>query len=166
MFQERDDLKPFNMEQLEEIRRLRAKMYCGGNHKVFMDELQLLMTICKTTSLFAGDVLFVPYGGSKEWELLAKDETVVGDIWKRNIGVVYHKNTIHEFTYYYVESEGQVIEKHENKIQFEDHTTKVAEWYIFPDGNISYCRKGEKHELNNPYNKPFYLVLVQVYNRG
>ena len=55
MKQTREDLKPFDMASLEEIKKIRGEMYCGGDNRLFWDELE---SILKSAN----------YSQSNEWE--------------------------------------------------------------------------------------------------
>ena len=93
MKQQRKDLQPFDMNRLEEIRKLRSEMYCGGNNKLFWDELEAVITS-------------ESYTQSDEWERMDNDDVVLGEVWSQPIGEFYYKNTVHRFAYLYVESQG------------------------------------------------------------
>ena len=99
MKQQRKDLQPFDMNRLEEIRKLRSEMYCGGNNKLFWDELEAVITS-------------ESYTQSDEWERMDNDDVVLGEVWSQPIGEFYYKNTVHRFAYLYVESQGLVIGEH------------------------------------------------------
>ena len=44
MKEQRTDLKSFDMAQLQTLRELRSNMYCGGNNRLFFDELEDIIT--------------------------------------------------------------------------------------------------------------------------
>ena len=37
---------------------------------------------------------------------------------------------------------------------------KIKEWYVFPDGRVEVCDKGQLHRLVNDYGMPIYVLSV------
>lgn len=155
MKQQRKDLQPFDMARLEEIRMLRSKMHCGGDNKRFWDELETIIT-------------HELYFQSDEWERMNNDDVVLGEVWSQRIGDFYYKNTVHKFTYLYIESQGLAIGEHghsepvDNGIMYR----QIAEWYVFPDGTMELCRKYFTHRLVNNFGKPIYVLSIKVGSNG
>ena len=146
----RKDLKPFDKNQLNEIRKImRNKHWTEGPNKSFWDELECILNCSQK---------------SYEWEQIERDDTVLGEVWSQPIGKFYHKHTVHEFTYLYVESQGVVIAQHGHEEPFHDgkQTKKIREWYIFPDGTMELCKKGCTHHLVNNTGKPIYVISLKI----
>lgn len=146
----RTDLKPFDMECLEEIREKRRKMNGGGQDRQFFEELELIL---KDKQL------------NHEWSLMPKDEKVLGEVWSQPIGNRIYERNVHKFEYIYTPTQGLVIDRHGhtqkvNKGKQQD--MKIKEWYIFPDGTIKMCRKDKEHVLINNYGEPIYVISVKV----
>ncbi len=150
----RSDLKPFDMECLEEIKKLRDEMHCGRANWSFWEELEFIL---KSNNEPRSNV----------WEKLVPDEVVIGDVWSCHIGDFYYANTVHRFTYLYVETPGMAIAEHghSKRVHNGKHIKKTTEWYVYPDGRMEICKKDEKHSLNNRYGKPIYVLSVKVSNR-
>ena len=159
MKQQRKDLQPFDMNRLEEIRKLRNEMYCGGNNKLFWDELEAVITS-------------ESYTQSDEWERMDNDDVVLGEVWSQPIGEFYYKNTVHRFAYLYVESQGLVIGEHGHSEQVHEgrmyrrYRRQWAEWYGFPDGRMELCRKYLTHKLVNNFGKPIYVLSIKIGSNG
>lgn len=156
MKQQRKDLQPFDMVRLEEIRRLRDEMLCcGGSNYHFWDELQ---TILKSAD----------YYPSNKWERMNNDDVVLGEVWSQPIGEFYYKNTVHKFTYLYVESQGLAIADHGHEELTRDgkQIRKIKEWYVFPNGIMELCDKDCKHRLLNDYGEPIYVISVKISRNG
>lgn len=155
MKQTRKDLKPFDMASLEEIKKIRGEMYCGGDNRLFWDELE---SILKSAN----------YSQSNEWERMNNDDVVLGEVWSQPIGEFNYKNTVHRFAYLYVESQGLAIAKHghEEPVHGGKQVRKIKEWYVFPDGRMELCRKDRKHKLVNNYRKPIYVLSVKIGSNG
>lgn len=152
------DLKPFDMECLEEIKKLRYEMYCGRTNWAFWEELEFILT----------DSSYSMYRATnKGWEKLEKDEVVIGDVWSYHIGDFYYANTVHSFTYLYVETQGMAIAEHghDKRVHLGKDIKKTTEWYVYPDGRMEICKKDEKHSLNNGYGKPIYVLSIKKTNR-
>ena len=159
MKQQRKDLQPFDMNRLEEIRKLRSEMYCGGNNKLFWDELEAVITS-------------ESYTQSDEWERMDNNDVVLGEVWSQPIGEFYYKNTVHRFAYLYVESQGLVIGEHGHSEQVHEgrmyrrYRRQWAEWYVFPDGRMELCRKYLTHKLVNNFGKPIYVLSIKIGSNG
>ena len=155
MKQQRNDLQPFDMARLEEIRKLRGEMYCGGNNRLFWDELESVLSSEN-------------YSQSNEWERMDNDDVVLGEVWSQPIGEFYYKNTIHRFAYLYVVSQGLAIAEHghEEPVHNGEQIRKIKEWYIFPDGRMELCRKDHTHKLVNNYGKPIYVLSLKISSNG
>lgn len=161
MRQQRKDLQSFNMTRLEEIRKLRSEMYCGGDNKLFWDELETIITS-------------EDYIQSDEWERMNNDDVVLGEVWSQPIGEFYYKNTMHRFAYLYVESQGLAIGEHGHSEPIHIYESgykttmyrQIAEWYVFPDGNMELCRKYLTHSLKNNFGKPIYVLSIKVGSNG
>lgn len=147
MRQQRNDLRPFNMALLKEIRKVRGKR---DPFKSFWDELE--------------EILKYKDSESNEWERMNNDDIVLGEVWSQPIGEYYYKHNVHKFSYLYVESQGLAIAEHghEEPVNGGNQVRKVREWYIFPDGTMAVCRKGEKHSLLNDYGKPIYVISIKI----
>lgn len=155
MTQLREDPKPFDMEKLNEIRKLRASMYCGRDNWLFWKELEAILEDNGSET--------------KEWTKLEKDDVVLGDVWTQPIGVFYYKNTVHTYSYLYVETpEGLVIDEHGHSELVHDgrDVKKTKEWYIFPDGRMEMCGKDDTHKLRNNFRKPIYVISLKITNRS
>lgn len=153
MVQQRTDLQSFKKAQLEEIRNLRASMYCGGDNRLFWDELE-------------GIIKNEDYPETHVWTRLENNEVVIGEVWSHPIGEIYYKNTVHKFAYLYVKTQGLAIREHghEEIVHNGKQIRKIEEWYVFPDGKMELCRKDEKHKLNNSWRKPIYVLSIKVAN--
>lgn len=154
MEQQRSDLGTFDLARLNEIRQLRAKIYCGGANRLFWDELESIITS-------------EDYPKTKVWTKLEKDDVVVGDVWKLPIGEFYYKNTVHKFEYLYVETGRKTVIKghgHEQMAHDGSRIRKIEEWYVFPDGTMKLCRKDQMHSLKNDYNRPIYVLSIKIAN--
>ena len=77
-------------------------------------------------------------------------------------------NTVHEFNYLYVETQGLAIAKHGHQAPANGgkQIRKIKEWYVFPDGTIELCRKDEKHSLVNNFGKPIFVLSIKSYSNG
>lgn len=162
----RKDLRPFDMERLNEIRELRKSRMQGksysssGENSSFFDELE--------------DILKKRIREEKpinnEWQKKEQTGVVRGEIWYQRIGEYAYDNTLHVFEYMYVKSEDIVVDKHGHDIKVMIHnnlqTMKVREFYIFEDGKIKMCRKNEKHKLVNHYGRPIYVISLKIYGKG
>ena len=84
------------------------------------------------------------------------------------IGQFYYKHTVHEFSYLFVASKGLAIRMHghDKPANRGKQIRKVREYYIFPDGTIYFCRKGQKHQLFNKYDHPIYVLSIKIYSNG
>ena len=67
-----------------------------------------------------------------------------------------------------MESQGLAIARHghEELVHGGKQIRKIKEWYIFPDGKMSFCGKDETHELVNIYGKPIYVLSINVSSNG
>lgn len=161
MKQQRNDLQPFDMARLNEIRKLRSEMYCGGDNKLFWDELEAIITS-------------EGYAPSNEWERMDNDDVVLGNVWSQPIGEFYYKHTVHRFAYLYVESQGLVIGEHGHSEPIHVYESgyeitmyrQLAEWYVFPNGSMELCRKYLTHKLVNNFGKPIYVLSIKIGSNG
>lgn len=155
MKRQRKDLKPFGMERLEEIRKLRSKMYCGNSNKLFWDELEAIITR-------------EGYTQSDEWERLENDEVVLGEVWSQPIGEFYYKNTVHRFTDLYIESQEVAIGKHGHSepVHNGEQFRQMRQWYVFPNGKMKLCKKYCTHKLVNNFGKPIYVLSITIGSNG
>lgn len=154
----REDLRQFDMECLDEMRRIMEDRHgCAGPVKDFLDELKKILSM--------GTV-------SCKWVKKPKEGIVKGDVWECPIGQFYHKRTLHRFAYLYAEYDPKqevVIDSHGHEEKGTDkepfhggkQVKKVKEWYIFPDGKVEFCDKDELHQLINNYGKPIYVISVK-----
>ena len=145
------DLRSFDMICLKKIRE------GGGEYntlKSFLDELEV--------------VLKDNVSESNRWERMENDEIVLGKVWRQYIGNYYYKHTVHKFSYLYVGTSGLAIDwhGHEETANYGKQIRKVEEWYVFPDGKVLFCGKGEKHRLFNKFDKPIYVLSVKVCSNG
>lgn len=157
----RKDLRPFDMERLNEIRELRKSRMQGkcysssGENSSFLDELECILR-CNPRS--------------NEWKKKEQTGVVRGEIWYQRIGEYYHDNTLHVFEYMYVKSENIVVDEHGHIIKVMIHgkeqIMKIREFYIFEDGKITMCRKNKKHKLVNHYGMPIYVISLKIYGKG
>ena len=154
MRQVRKDLKPFDMARLNEFRKLMSDMYWGeGPNKSFWDELERVLK-CNPKSY--------------EWSRMVNDEVVLGEVWCQHIGEFWHMNTVHIFSYLYVESQGLAIAEHGQEHGHEEpfhngkQVIKASEWYIFPDGKMELCKKDCTHKLVNEYGEPIYVISLKI----
>ncbi len=145
----RSGLKSFNMACLEGIREVMRKLYCGkGPNENFWNELECVLK-CNPKN--------------REWKRM-EGENILGEVWIQDIGAFYHKHTVHRFSYLYVQSQGLAVAEHGHEELFHDgkQVKKLSEWYIFPDGRIEFCRRGETHKLVNNYTEPIYVLSIKV----
>ena len=154
----RNDLKPFNMANLNEIRAERAKKryaYIQDVYEPFWNELEAIL---KTS----------PSSKKDEWVKLANDDVVLGEVWRQDIGEFYYNHTVHRFSYLYVESQGLVIDKHghEEPANNGKQVRQIKEWYFFTDGSMQVCKKDEKHKLINDFGEPIYVLSVRICSNG
>jgi hypothetical protein len=154
MREQRTDLKSFDMAQLQSLRELRGNMYCGGNNRLFFDELEDIITRTDKKAL--------PY-----WERMDNDDIILGEVWSQPIGYFRYKNTVHKYEYLYVASTGLVIAEHEHEKLLDrcgcQQVRKIKEWYIFPNGNMKLCRKGHTHRLVHQ-GSPMYVISLKIWN--
>lgn len=151
MEKQRNDLQPFNMERVNEIREIRGER---DSIKSFWNELEIILKNKDPTK--------------NEWERMDNDEVVKGEVWSHPIGEFYYKNTVHIFSYLYVESQELAIDLHGHYEPANNgkQTRKVKEWYIFSNGKYTFCGKDCKHRLFNRSNGPIYVLSVKVKRRG
>lgn len=154
----RSDLKPFDMECLEEIKKRREVMFCGRGNWSFWEELEFILT---------HDSMSMERAANKGWEKLEKDEVVIGDVWSYHIGDFYYANTVHSFTYLYVETQGMAIAEHGHtkRVHNGKDIKKATEWYIYPNGKMEICKKDETHSLENKFGKPIYVLSIKKTSR-
>lgn len=157
MQQRRKDLQQFDMNCLNEIRRLRKGDKCyfsAGANSSFWDELE--------------SILKNPENICNVWERKPNDDVVLGEVWYQKVGEYHYKHTVHVFEYMYVESEGLVIDQHghNQRIHGGKQVRKTREFYIFPDGRIEMCGKDCKHRLINNYGKPIYVLSLKICSNG
>lgn len=154
MRKQRTDLRPFNMAQLNQLRRRRQAMRNGKSPREFWNELEQILS---SEDYITSDV----------WERLKNDDVVLGEVWSQPIGTFSHKNKVHQYTYLYVQSSGLAIDEHshEEEVHWGKHTMKMSEWYIFSDGRMELCRKNEKHKLINDSDDPIYVIAVRIRSR-
>lgn len=107
------------------------------------------------------------------WKKL-KGKDIHGDVWQQEIGESMHHHTVHRFAWLYVESTGEVIGEHgheepvnisketKGKKTKSKQTKRFKEWYVFPDGTIAICPRGETHKLINSFKKPIYVLSIKV----
>ena len=88
MKEQRTDLKSFDMAQLQTLRKLRSNMYCGGNNRLFFDELEDIITR-------------EDYNSNIVWERMKNDDIISGEVWTQLIGYYRYKNTVHKYEYIY-----------------------------------------------------------------
>lgn len=101
------------------------------------------------------------------WKKLRGND-ITGDVWRCDIGEYRHKHTVHRFSWMYVESSGEVIGEHghDEPANRGKQKRKIKEWYVFPDGRIEVCLKGETHKLVNNYGKPIYVLSIKAGSNG
>lgn len=152
MSERMQSLRPLNLAKLEEFRKLRAPGH--DSYKSFWDELE--------------SVLRCRHPRSNVWEQMEKDDIVIGNVWKQNIGNFYYKHTVHKFSYLYVKSPGLAIRRHSHTEPANngEQIRKIKEWYFFSTGEVFFCDKDEKHQLENPYDFPIYVLSVKVCRNG
>ena len=145
------DLRPFNMARLKDIQKVRG-MY--DPFQSFWDELEIVLK-CK-------------HPKSNEWERMDNDDVVLGEVWSQSIGQIYYKHTVHKFSYLCVVSQGLAIgmHGHNEPANGGKQIRKIKEWYVFPDGMIYFCDKGEEHRLFNKYDHPIYVLSVKICSNG
>lgn len=149
----RKDLKSLSKEEVARIRTLREKCYCGGNNKLFFDELEAIL---KSEEYVEND----------EWEKSEKNDLVIGDVWQQPIGDIRYKNTIHRYTYLWTDSLNVVINYHNYRELSEDgkYVKKGRAWYIFSNGDMDFCRRNGRHRLFNETGEPMYVILLEIFN--
>ena len=156
MREQRTDLKSFDMAQLQILRELRNNMYCGGNNRLFFDELEDIITRAD-------------YNPNIAWERMENNDIILGEVWTLPIGYFRYKNTVHKYEYLYIASTGHVIAEHGHEKTVErcscQQIRKIKEWYIFPNGNMTLCRKDHTHHLNH-HGKPMYIISLKIWNHG
>lgn len=157
MKEQRTDLKSFDRKMLSKLMDLRAQMYCGGNNKLFFYELF--------------NIINQPdYKPSPIWERMENDDIILGEVWTQLIGYYRYKNNVHKYEYLYVlPRNGIVIGEHGHEKIVErcgvQQIRKIKEWYIFPNGEMSLCRKGHTHHLIH-HGKPMYLISLKIWNHS
>ena len=153
MIERRTDLKSFNMERLQRIRELRNEMYCGGNNRLFLDELEHIITSADYNPTI--------------WERKENNDIILGEVWSQPIGIYRYLNTVHKYEDLYIASNGLVIGEHghEELVHNNQDIRKIKEWYIFPDGSMQLCRKGETHKLIH-YGEPMYVISLKIWNHS
>lgn len=156
MGEQRTDLKSFGMAQLQSLRELRSSMYCGGNNRLFFDELEDIITRAD-------------YNPDIAWKRMENNDIILGEVWTQPIGYFRYKNTVHKYEYLYIASTGHVIAEHGHEKAVErcscQQIRKIKEWYIFSNGYMSLCRKGETHGLNHR-GKPMYVISLKIWNHA
>ncbi len=155
MREQRTDLKSFDITQLQTLRKLRSNMYCGGNNRLFFDELEDIITRAD-------------YNPNTAWERMENNNIVLGEVWTQLIGYYRYKNTVHKYEYLYVlPRDGIIIGEHghEELVHNGQQIRKITEWYIFPNGKMTLCRKGHTHHLNH-HGKPIYIISLKIWNHG
>lgn len=148
---EHEELCSFDMNILNEIRKLRAKMYRGRDNWLFWDELE---TIIKQKGY-----------SPKEWKKKDKDNVVLGNVWEQEIGCFWYEKSVHEYTFLYTDSLDLVIDWHgHNKLTHHGKSIlKTREWYTFvTDGRMEFCPKDKQHQLINIYGEPIYVVSTKI----
>lgn len=151
----RKDLNPLDIETLNKIREKRKKQYCGGNNKLFFEEIELLLESDE-------------YVRSEEWEQKERNDMVVGNVWEQPIGIVCYPNTIHRYTYLWTDSLNEIIGYHNYRELSEDgkNVKKGRGWYIFEDGHMDFCGRTRMHRLFNETKGPIYVIELQIFNGG
>lgn len=155
MREQRTDLQSFGMAQLQELRKLRSNMHCGGDNRLFFDELE---DIIKRT-----DINFLP-----AWERMDNNDIILGEVWTQLIGYYRYKNTVHKYEYMYVLPRNSIVigeHGHEELVHNGQQIRKIKEWYIFPNGNMTLCRKGHTHYLVH-HGEPMYLISLKIWNHS
>ena len=169
MKEQRTDLKSFDMAQLQTLRKLRSNMYCGGNNRLFFDELEDIITR-------------EDYNPNSTWERMKNDDIISGEVWTQLIGYYRYKNTVHKYEYIYLLPRNVTFideyghEKIMERCDISEHgheeivercgcqqIRKIKEWYIFPNGIMRLCRKGQTHHLYH-HGKPMYLISLKIWN--
>ena len=91
-----------------------------------------------------------------------------GDVWRCDIGEYRHKHTVHRFSWLYVESTGEAVgmHGHEELANGGKQKRKIKEWYVFPDGRVEVCDKGQLHRLVNDYGMPIYVLSIKSGRNG
>lgn len=145
------DLRPFNMARLREIQKARGK---NDSCQLFWDELAIVLK-CKHPKI-------------NEWQRMENDDIVIGEVWSQPIGELYYKHTVHKFSYLCVASEGLAIRMHghDEPANCGKQIRRVKEWYVFPDGMIHFCGKGQKHQLFNKNDHPIYVLSIKICSNG
>ena len=156
MREQRSDLKSFDMAQLQMLRELRNNMYCGGDNRLFFDELE---DIIKRT-----DYNFPPV-----WERMVNNDIILGEVWSQPIGYFRYKNTVHKYEYLYIASTGLVIAEHGHEKILDrcgnQQVRKIKEWYIFPNGDMKLCKKDHTHRLIH-HGSPMYVISLKIWNHA
>ena len=147
----RSDLQSMTLAWVEGMRRRRERTRYGGEHRNFLDELECVLR-CQSDY------------PRRKWTKLEKDEVVLGEVWIQEIGEFHHKHTVHQFSLLYVETRGLAISEHSHYEIVNNGTQKkkVKEWYIWPNGRITFCNKDQMHELVNNYSGPIYVLSVKT----
>lgn len=144
--------RKFTEKDLNSIREKTMEPYwLGSPMDCFWEEIRAILRITKPSS----------------WKKL-KGKDIKGNVWQQTIGEYCHKHTVHRFTWLYVNSTGEVISEHghEEPANGGKQTRRFKEWYIFPDGIIRICDKGETHSLFNNYGEPIYVLSIKVGSNG
>ena len=100
---------------------------------------------------------------------MENNDIILGEVWALPIGYFRYKNTVHKYEYLYIASTGHVIAEHGHEKTVErcscQQIRKIKEWYIFPNGNMTLCRKDHTHHLNH-HGKPMYVISLKIWNHG
>lgn len=138
----------FTEKDLISIREKTGKPYwIGSPMDCFWEEIEAILRTTKTSS----------------WEKL-RGPHIKGNVWQQDIGEYRHKHTVHQFAWIYTADPGEVIGEHghEKPANRGKQVRKFKEWYIFPDGTIRVCSKGETHRLVNNYGGPINVLSIKV----
>ena len=67
-----------------------------------------------------------------------------------------------------MESEGEAVgmHGHEELANRGKQKRKIKEWYVFPDGHVEFCDKGQMHRLVNNYGMPIYVLSIKSCRNG
>ncbi len=171
------NLRLFDLETLESFRKAR-KNVCGGkegSNKAFFDELEYILKngrdcqYPKWVKLGKDGIVIAKDFHQPEWVKLEKDAVVLGDVWQQEIGDVWHAKTRHHFSYLFIKSCYKAIDlhgPHEEKALGYHTPRNISEWYIFDDGTMEQCKKGDKHKLENRYDHPIFVLSVKISNNS
>lgn len=154
--------KNFTKENIEEIRSA-VSAHTSEDHWT-LDQLDTHMAVMWL--LHYGEALWGKLENllkeQAEWQ--RRDDAGVVDTFEQKLGNYENEEEIHEFTWFYVPTPGEVFPIHYHEKPDEEKKTK--EWYFFfiPERRvvIKFCNEGEAHALVNESEDAIYVLSFKV----